>query len=133
MVETGSGGLAPPGRVSLDQDGKITPESVITVNAFLDSVAQRVSGKLTLGDGTNYSRAGNINGQWIEFTTPATPDTEFQVDHSLGATPTGYLVVLQNKAGTLYTSQFASWDKNRIFLKCSAASVLFSIILLSNA
>ena len=129
-IENGLGALAAPGRVSLDKDGKITSASILSVNSFLEDTAKRVSGHLSFGDGTVYSRSGNIDGQWVELKTPTVADTEITVYHSLGRVPIGYLVLAQNKAGSLYTSQYASWSTSATAFKCNVASVLFTIILL---
>ena len=129
-IENGLGAIAAPGRVSLDKDGKLTNASILSVNAFLEDMAKRVSGHLSIGDGTIYSRSGNLDGQWVELTTPTTPDTEITVYHSLGRVPIGYLVLAQNKAGSLYTSQYASWSTSATAFKCNVATVLFTIILI---
>ncbi len=74
--------------------------------------------------GTNY--AGNIDAEYLAFTTPATPDTEFAISHHLKRVPEGYDVVRQNKAAALYDGTSA-WTDTAVYLRCSVASTTFKI------
>lgn len=76
---------------------------------------------------TTGTKAGNLDAQWITFTSSATPDAENTVAHKLSRIPTGYLVGQRNKAGTLYNGTTA-WSKANIYLKCDVASVAFRIL-----
>ena len=55
------------------------------------------------------------------------PDTEDTTAHTLGKVPTGFFVISQDKAGSLYDSGTAFTATN-IFTKCDVASVTFKII-----
>jgi hypothetical protein len=86
-----------------------------------DEILQRVS----LGP-TSGVKAGNFDGQWIEFTSSATPDAENTVEHDLDRIPTGYIVGQRNKAGVLYNGT-TTWTSSNIYLKCNVASTAFRI------
>lgn len=128
MIETGLGTVPAPIKLLRNDDGLVTEESLVQMNAYLQLLAQKVN-KLSLGDLTAYSHAGNLDAQRIPLKTPSVADTEMEIDHSLRRIPSGYIVVLQDKAGSLYTSSYGSWSQNTIYLKFSAASALVDIIL----
>lgn len=87
-----------------------------------------------------YIDAGASNGQWdevvnnaldkrqfTEVTTPATPDTEFSIEHGFGTPAIGFIVISQDKAATTYSSGTA-WDDNKIYLKNNTATVTMRIM-----
>ena len=53
---------------------------------------------------TSGNRGENISGEFQIFTSDATPNTEFDVTHTLGATPVGRIILYQDKAGSLFQS-----------------------------
>jgi hypothetical protein len=92
-----------------------------------DFVQSAINGRLSFGDGTDID---NIKGKWVEFTSHATPDTEFTVTHDLGAIPVGFIDVgYKDKAGVLYRGG-TTWTTSSIFLKCNVASTACRIFLL---
>ncbi len=86
-------------------------------------------GRVRFGDGTN---AENISGEFLSFTSDVSVDTEFSVSHSLGVIPIGYLIMYQDKAGSMYQAPTTgtNWTDSTIYLKCDVSSVTFSIFLL---
>jgi hypothetical protein len=86
-------------------------------------------GRVRFGDIVNGSRGENISGNWLTFTSSATPNAENTITHKVGAIPIGYLVVQQDKAGSLYNGTTV-WSDTKLYLKCSVASVTFKIFLL---
>lgn len=58
----------------------------------------------------------------------ATIDTEFEVPHGIGRMPIGFIVLTQDKAGSFYNSGVTAWDEDSIYLKCSVASVAFTLL-----
>jgi hypothetical protein len=94
----------------------------------LETLTAKFNNGISLGNGIHLSRAGNLDAQNIEFISPDVANAEIALDHSLGRTPVGYLVTLQNSNGSLYTSNFGGWSKNTIYLKCNRASILYNII-----
>ena len=128
LIETGTGGLPALGRVTLDEKGQLTPDAVISLNQFISLVAQKLSRYISLGDKTNYARAGNLDAQRIEFKTPSVAGTAVKVDHSLKRVPAGWIVVAQNKTGTL-ASDPLTWSDTAIEFTSDATDALFTIFL----
>lgn len=60
----------------------------------------------------------------VGFTFGATPNVATRIRHRLGRTPTGFRLVDQGAAGTVYRDAATPpADRFVIWLKCSAASV----------
>lgn len=91
-----------------------------------------LQGKLRFGDGTSGEPGENISGEFVTLTTSGTPDAENTVAHTVGAIPKGFIVLWQDKAGSLYQgpSTGTAWTSSNIYLKCNVASVTFNIFLL---
>lgn len=66
--------------------------------------------------------------EFVEVTTPGTPDTEFSIEHGLGFIPVGFLVVGQDKAATTYKGVTA-WDSEKIYLKTNVATVALRVMI----
>jgi hypothetical protein len=128
MRERGFGFVSKPAKISRDKDGSISDATINRLQIHLENLTNAINGGLSLKSGGALGRAGNLNGQLVEFTTPPNANTQFLVPHSLGITPEGYIVVLQNKAGSVYTSNFGGWDSTSIFLKSDATSMLVNAI-----
>lgn len=107
------------------KDGQFTPNAIVQLLGFLRTLTQRLNGLVSFGGGVNSTWTGNVDGQRVEFTTPGVADTEFELWHGLGRVPVGRIVMLQDKAGSLYDSNTGGWGTERIYLKCDAASVTF--------
>ncbi len=89
-------------------------------------------GRVRFGDGSDNSNGENIEGQFQVFTSSATPDAENTIAHTLGSVPIGYIVIGQDKAGSLYQKNDTgtAWTSSALYLKCDVASVDFTIFLL---
>lgn len=131
LIDKGEGSLAPPGKIRLNEKGEIEPASLLSLNAFVELVAQALN-QLSLGDGTSYSKAGNFRFQTITYKTPSVANTEKGIDHSLKKRPWGYLVLNQNKAGSVYRSNPGSWSETKVFFKSDATSMLVTLILVTS-
>ncbi len=94
-----------------------------SVRKQFEEILERVSFGSTAGE-----KAGNFEGQWLEFTSSATPDAENAVTHKLNRVPTGYIVGQRDKAGVLYNGT-TTWTSSIIYLKCNVASVTFRILI----
>jgi hypothetical protein len=95
----------------------------------LESLAQRFNGLISLGDGSNFGWAGNLDGQTLTFTTPAVANTVFEIPHGLGRIPTGWLEVYRDRAAQLYDgSNKLSWTEGSIFWACNTASAVITVI-----
>lgn len=128
LIETGIGIVPAPIRLIAGPDGRIRPETIVEINAYLQLLASKVN-QISFGDNTSYSRTGNLNGQRIPVRTPAIATTPIAIDHSLNRLITGYIVMLQNKPGSLYVVKTESWSNNLIFLASDATDAMFDIIL----
>lgn len=87
-------------------------------------------GRIRFGPNNNVINKGeNVQGQFITYTTNASANTEDTVSHNLASIPVGYLIVKQNKAGSIYDSG-TSWTSSHLYLKGSASSMTVTIFLL---
>ena len=96
--------------------------------------------RVRLGDGTTGTAGENLSGEFVEFTSDATPDTEFTVStatngtfqQSEGTIPVGRIILWQDLAGSLYQSPTSgtNWTSSSVFLKCDVASVTFKVFLI---
>lgn len=109
------------------QEGKMSGPTAAYLSAALRSIIAKFNGAISLGNGSSGYRAGNIDAQYVDVFTPATPDEEFSVPHGLGRKPIGYDVVRRDKAGIVYDSSGGSWGVDIIYLKCNVASVTIKL------
>ncbi len=99
------------------------------LDADVSSICTALAGRIRFGTGTDGARGENISGEFQVFTTSGTPDTEGAVAHTLGSIPIGYIVLKQNKAGSIYIGASA-WTKTSIYLASDIASVACTVFLL---
>lgn len=64
----------------------------------------------------------NLDWVTVDFTSNGSANTEDAIAHTLGRIPVGYVVVSQDKAGSVYVSGTA-FTSSLIYLKTSATSV----------
>lgn len=88
-------------------------------------------GRVSFGTGVDGVSGQNIEGEWHTYTSNAVANTEDTLGHTIGAVPLGYIVVYQDKAGSLYQGPATgtAWTSSNIYLKCSVASVAFLLFL----
>lgn len=105
---------------------------VTDVDFDIKNLFLQQQGRITFGDSTSGEPGNNIAGEFQQFTTDATPDTEFAVAHTLDVIPKGFLTLWQDKAGSLYQGPTTgtAWTSSNVYLKCDVASVEFNIFLL---
>ena len=98
----------------------------------LEKLFTCLKGRVRFGTGTDGDRGENIHGEFQTFTSDAVADTEFSFTHTLGSIPIGYIVLAQDKAGTLYQlpTTGTDWNATTVYLKCDVASVTFNVFLL---
>jgi len=91
-----------------------------------------LQGRVRFGDGTDGNSGENISGQFINITSHASADTEFAVAHNIGVVPVGFIVLYQDKAGSLYQapSTGTAWTTSTIYLKSDVSSLYAKIFLL---
>ena len=112
-----------------DDDGRSDTKEI---DKDLITIFNCLSGSVRFGAGNTGKDGENIFGQWLTITTNATPDTEDTFTHTCGCTPVGYIVVWQDKAGSIYQGPTTGtdWTNTTISLKCSVASVTAKLFLL---
>lgn len=74
------------------------------------------------------SIADNLDKQIISVATSGTPGTEVAVPHTLKRIPTGYLVIRQDKAASVYDGS-TTFTKTNIYLKSDVATVTASVLI----
>ncbi len=118
-----AGLLSPPVPLRLNSQGQVGSETLLAINQTLAAIVKHINSGLSIGDGSQGSQTGNTRNQWLAFVSPGTANVEFEMPHGLGRTPFGFTVWFQDKAGSIYVSNFGSWNRDRILLKCSVATL----------
>jgi hypothetical protein len=90
--------------------------------------ARVLTGNISFGQ-SNTDMGKNTDTAYASGTSDPTPNTTFSVTHQLGRIPIGFIVITKNKAGDFYASGTA-WTATTISLKCTVASVTFTLLLL---
>lgn len=90
-----------------------------------------LQGRISFGRANDGDRGQNLRGEFQQFTSNVSANTEFSVAHTLDATPTGAIVFWQDKAGSLYQGPTTgtNWDADNVYFKCDVASVTFKVFL----
>jgi hypothetical protein len=103
------------------------------VNTDLNNIFLCLSSRIRFGANNTATNMGeNIDGQFVNYTTNATPDTEDTIAHNLGTVPKGYIVMSKSKAGDIYQQATTGtlWTVSNIYLKCTVSSVSVTLFLL---
>ena len=89
-------------------------------------------GRVSFGSATSGDKGENLSGEFVEFTTSATPDAENTISHTMGVIPLGFTILWQDKAGSLYQGPTTgtNWTSSNVYLRCDVASVTFKIFLI---
>lgn len=105
---------------------------IINYDTDFNNVINCLNGRVRFGPGTSGNNGENIAGQFLTIVTNAIANTETTFTHTMGSIPVGYLILGQDKAGSLYQlyDTGTAWTNNTISLKCSVASVTFKLFLL---
>lgn len=99
------------------------------LDANLKKLFDLAQGRIRFGRGNDGDRGENLQGEFQVFTSNATPDTEDTIAHTVGAVPVGYIVLKQDKAGSLYLGSTA-WTSTNVYFKSDVASVAFTVFLI---
>lgn len=116
-----------------NKDKDNIPSWARDVNTDLNSIFLCLSGRIRFGANNNVINKGeNVLGQFVTYTSNATPNTEDTVPHNLGSVPVGYIVISKDKSGDIYqkATTGTAWSKTNLYLKCTVASVNVTIFLL---
>ncbi len=105
------------------------------VDRDLIRIFQALSGRLRFGSGTSGSLGENLGGVWLQVLTSGTTNTELGYHHTLNSQPMGYIVVWQDKAGSLYANPFGSginttWTSGTAYFKADVGAANFMVFLL---
>ena len=105
---------------------------VESADTDLKNLFLAMQGRIRFGEGEDGSKGENLQGRFQQFTSDATPDTEFAVAHEVGSTPIGSFIFWQDKAGSLYQGPTTgtSWDSTNAYFKSDIASVTFLVFFL---
>lgn len=110
-------------------ENRPTQEQIRVLDLNMRKLFEVFKGRVRFGTGTDGDGGENISGIWQSITTNATPDSTETLAHGLGSIPIGYIVVNQDKAGSLY-DQGTTWTTDNMYLSCDVASVTFTIFVL---
>ncbi len=89
------------------------------INNYLLKLSDVINGGLRIAD--------NCDVEIVVVADTGTADTEFTVTHTLKRVPAGYIIVSIDKAGVVYKTGTA-WTTAAIYLKCSAANAVVSVL-----
>jgi hypothetical protein len=74
-----------------------------SIDTDLASLYLWTQGRVRLGSGVDGARGENIDGEFQVFTSSIVAGAINVINHTLSATPIGWIVVKQNWGGVLYT------------------------------
>lgn len=102
------------------------------VRRVLGLIGEYILGNLKIGRPTHQTRATNLQAYHLTGRTPATPDTEFSIEHGLATAP--YLLIpvldLQTVGALLVPLETArAADNRRIYLKSSEGDATFNVVI----
>lgn len=111
---------------------KFDNSDIINYDTDINAIINCINGRVRFGSGTSGNNGENIQGQFLQITTNGVANTEDNFTHTLSSIPVGYIILWQDKAGSLYQGPTTgtAWTSSKIYLKCSVASVTFKLFLL---
>lgn len=122
-IETGIGYVTPADEFSVErQDGSVNPQAVRSLQETVNTLIANYNGRVSMGDGTDNSRAGNLDAAYSQETLTPGANVEFPLKHNLERVPIGFDVIQRDKAAIVYDSRKGSWTASTMFLKCSVAA-----------
>lgn len=97
-----------------------------------NTVITCLQGRVRFGSGTSGNNGENLAGQFLTITTNGVANTESTFTHTIGAIPVGYIILWQDKSGSIYQGPTTgtAWTSNSISLKGSVASITALLFLL---
>lgn len=125
MVRTGTGIVEAAPTIETPE-GKFTETAATELQRFMDRIVSTLNGKLTLGDGSQSSMAGNLGGQWVTFTFAAA-NTEYEIPHGLERVPAAVFAPVHTEDARLY---YGAKVKNSaaVFLKATATGTFTFLV-----
>lgn len=107
--------------------GPLDASQARELTSALEQLRVALNGGLSLGDGTDGARAGNLDAQLRVVTTPSL-DTDFPVAHGLGRRAVGYLVVKKSAAVDIYDGALHGDTDDVIWLRATLDGVLVTLL-----
>jgi hypothetical protein len=87
-----------------------------------------LNGNVSYGDTmTNGQEDQNINAWKFQGTSPGAANAQFTLNHSLGRVPNTIVGQDTSNGGVIYRGT-TPWSKTQIFVKCTAASSVYNLI-----
>jgi hypothetical protein len=126
MIPSNVGQVSEPAEFHPDKDGKFTEQTAAAIFGQLLALTRAINGGLRFGDGTQSSKAGNMDAQTIEWTFTLA-DTEYEIPHSLGRTPS-FVFQMPEKAAVAYVSNKGGWGPTKFYLKCNVADTTIAMV-----
>lgn len=108
---------------------KSLDEQVNELRTSIDKLYLLARGRIRFGRGNDGDRGENISGEFQVISDTGTAGVEFQVAHTLGAVPVGFIVLKNNKNGVVFDGSTA-WTSTNIFLTHGAANATITVFLL---
>lgn len=113
-----------------DAEGNIPVVEIERLADTLQKVLSILSGGLSFGTGESSSLGGNVYSQFIDYVFTAA-NTSYSIPHGLGQTPTGFLVVVADRACHIYDGNFkAAWGPSVVTLASDTANAKVKLLLL---
>ena len=107
-------------------------EQIRDLQTQVDKLFTCLQGRVSFGTGVDGVSGQNLEGEWQAFTVSAGANVEFNIAHTVGSIPLGYIVISQNKAGNLYqqANTGTAWTTTQISLKSTVDAVTYLIFLI---
>ena len=89
-----------------------------------------VDGNLSFGNISEGIPQGNLKTELLQGTSPVSPNTPFNLSHTLGKIPNGFILVQSNVAAIFYGSAANGWTTTQITIFSNTASAVYTILVL---
>lgn len=116
-------------QLSKGPDGRqeVAPSALLNLIAKVNEIVSKLKGLVSLGDGSDGSWTGNVDGQHITWTFTIA-NTEALIPHLLKRTPKGYWVTRSTVAARLYDSNPGGWSPVALYLKCDVPATVSILV-----
>jgi hypothetical protein len=119
--------ISEPPVLRLGEKGEMSANLLSSLNLFLQEIAKKVNGYLSLGGGNHAAWAGNVDAQYVELTF-GSADSEMMIPHGLNRLPIGVIVVRRDRACSVYDGSDNTWGKKYLYLKCDTESAVVRLL-----
>ena len=108
---------------------------ISSLDGDVHTLFQAIQGRLRFGSGTSGMAGENIGGSWLRFVTSGTLNAERGYKHELGSQPMGYIVVSQDRNGSLCANPFGdgintAWTSGTAYFRSDGTQGNFVVFLL---